>query len=68
MPAPPSQPSWEQGMERRQDLLPWGQKGSSWESMRRMWAESSGTEARRGLTGGGLSVPPSPGLGGTHTG
>ena len=68
MPAPPSQPSWEQGMERRQDLLPWGQKGSSWESMRRMWAESSATEARRGLTGGGLSVPPSPGLGGTHTG
>ena len=54
-------------MEQRQDLLPWGQKGSSWESMRRMWAESLGTEARRGLTGDGLSVPPSPELGGAHT-
>ena len=30
-------------MEQRQDLLPWGQKGSSWESMRRMWVEMSPT-------------------------
>lgn len=66
-PPHPPQPSWEQGMEWRQDLLPWGQKGSSWESMRRMWAERLGTQARRGLTGDGLSVPPNPGLGGTHT-
>lgn len=65
-PPHPPQPSWEQGMEWRQDLLPWGQKGSSWESMRRMWAERLGTEARRGLTGDGLSVPPNPGLGGAH--
>lgn len=44
-------------MIQRQDLLPWGQKGSSWES-RGMWAERLRTEARTGLTGDGLRVLP----------
>lgn len=29
-----------------------GTEGPSWESMRRMWAERLGTEARRGLNWG----------------
>lgn len=32
--------------------------GSSWESKKRMCTESRGAEARTGLTGDGLRVPP----------
>lgn len=35
-----------------------GTEGSSWESRSRMWAERLGAEARTGLTGDGLKVPP----------
>lgn len=38
-------------------------RGSSWESMRRMWAERLGTEARRGVNWGWPERAPNPGIG-----